>query len=460
MKDLRSFIEDWRNHSPQETVVIKDEVDPKYEITAIVKKFDLAGLYPLLIFENVKGHRIPVVCNVEATDKQLAFALGVEPDRLDAWYNEREEELLAGKVKFPPVEVPPSAAPVKEVVIPADRVDLYAYPFLIHHLGEVPYLTRGIGITRDPVNGLLHAAYYRLMVKGKNLMVTHITPGRHLWHIYKKAERMGRNLPIAFAVGSHPAWSMGAQSRIAHPPTEYDVMGALLGESLEVVRCETSDLLVPARAEMVIEGELRPGLLESEGPWSDFTRYSQVAQRHPVFVTAITHRRDMILHDAGSWLLAGHAFTRIPQQAYVRREIIKAVPSVRDFRFAFFPQPMYGLISMEKTHEGEPKQAILAAFANELYLKYVIALDTDIDLGNPRDVFWALGTRVQPDRDFLLLPGVLGTDLDISAPREAVVTKVGIDATAKPFRKDLPPVGQIPEDILARIDLKRFLGER
>lgn len=456
MKDLRSFIEAWRKQHPEETIVVKDEVDPKYEIAAVVKKLDTIGRSPLLIFENVKGYNIPVVCNVAATNEQLCFALDAPLDNLLEWYNSLEEQVLAGSLKKPPVEV--ASGPVKDVVIVGDKVDLRRYPFLHHHTGEVPYLTRAIGITLDPETGLPHAGAYRLMVKGKDLMVTHVTPGRHLWHILKKAEAMGRPLPIAFSIGNHPAWSMGAQARIAHPPTEYDIIGALLGEGLAVVKCETSNVPVPAYAEMIIEGELRPGVLEDEGPWTDFTRYSQVAQRHPVFVTAITHRKDMWLHDSEPWLAsASDAYHRVPQTAYMRREIRKAVPSVREFRFAFAPSPMYGVVSLDKTHEGEPKQAILAAFANDLYLKYVIAVDTDINLDNPKDITWALATRVQADRDFLILKDVLGTDLDISAPREAIVTKVGIDATAKPFRKDLPPAGQVPEEIVARIDVEKLL---
>ncbi|MGB9860520.1 MAG: UbiD family decarboxylase domain-containing protein, partial [Moorellaceae bacterium] len=225
MKDLRTFIESWQERFPKDIITVEDEVDPKYQITAIVKSFDLAGLYPLLVFKRVKGYKIPVVCNVEATVEQLAFALGVQANELSTWYNAIEEQVLSGALRIPPVEIPASSAPVKETILRADQVDLYSFPFLTHHVGEVPYITRGIGITRDPESGLLHAAHYRLMVKSKNLMVTHITPGRHLWYILKKAEAMGKSLPIAFAVGNHPAWSIGAQSRIAHPPTEYDVIG-------------------------------------------------------------------------------------------------------------------------------------------------------------------------------------------------------------------------------------------
>jgi len=459
MQDVRTFIQDVERETPKEVIRYREEVDPRYEITAIVRKFDLAGYQPLIIFEKVKGSNYPVVCNLEAGISRLALAMKVPPDQAYEKYRQIEDGVLSGKLSYPPREVKPEDSPVKEVVIPRQEVDLYKFPVVTHHEGEVPYITRGIGVVRDPEEGYLHAGCYRLMVKSKDHMVTHITPGKHLWYIYKKAEALGQPLPIAFFLGSHPLWSLGGQSHIAHPPTEYDVIGGLLGEPLEVVRCEHSDLLVPSRAEMVIEGELRPHALEQEGPWRDFTRYSQMAQRHSVFVTGITHRRDMIFHDAGCWVKGGLIYNRIPQRAHVLRQLKKDVPGVKDFQFVFNQSAIFGVISMKKRHLGEPKLAILSAFASELYLKYVIVVDDDIDIGNENDIFWSLATRVQAERDFLIIPGSLGTDLDISAPEEAVVTKVGIDATAKPFREKLPPEGRIPAEYVEKADISAYLAQ-
>ena len=457
MKDMREFIKKYAEEFPKDFVKFEEEVDPKYQITAIVRKFDLAGKQPLILFENVKGYDTSVVCNVEPNLQKLAFALGVEEGEVEDTYTTAEKSLFNGKSSFAPIAVDKNNAPVKEVIIPQEEVDFYKFPVITHHMGEVPYMTRGVGVARDPEDGYLHAAYYRLMVKEKDHLVTHITPGRHLWQMYKKAEAMGQSLPIAFYLGSHPAWSMGVQSRISHPPTEFDVIGELLGEPLEMVKCETSDLMVPAGAEIVIEGELRPGAMEAEGPWRDFTLYAQVAQRHSFFVKCVTHRKDPILHDSGAWVKNGHLFNRIPQQTFIEREIQRAVPNVKKFRFGFYPQPMYGLISLDKKHAGEPKQAILAAFAQEIYLKNVAVFDIDIDLDNIEQITWAFATRVQADRDFLIMPGVMGTDLDISDKEEAVTTKLGIDATAKPFRKDLPHVGKVSEKYLEETDISKYL---
>ena len=144
---------------------------------------------------------------------------------------------------------------------------------------------------------------------------------------------------------------------------------------------------------------------------------------------------------------------RIPQDAWMTRQIKEAVPDVKLFRYG---PPMCGFIQLDKKHVAQPKQAILAAFANDLYLKYVICFDTDIDIEKGHEIAWALTTRVQADRDIMILPGVIGSDLDLSAPEESVQTKVGIDATAKPFRKDFPPA-KVPDGIMNRINLKHYI---
>ena len=145
--------------------------------------------------------------------------------------------------------------------------------------------------------------------------------------------------------------------------------------------------------------------------------------------------------------------------AFMNRKIKEAVPDVKKFRFIAATGWFYGFIQLDKKHVAQPKQAILAAFANDVYLKYVACFDTDIDIEDGKHMAWALATRVQADRDLMILPGVLGTDLDLSAPQEGVVTKVGIDATAKPFRKDMPPVAGVPEDVMARINLDDYFKD-
>ena len=456
MDDLRDFISECQKKLPKEFVRVSMEVDPKYEISAIIKKLDLMGRHPLVFFEKVKGYNTPVVCNTDTTWSKFGLALGVAPGEVETYYADREEECIRLN-KYPMKEVKTSEAPCKEVIKMGTAANMNELPFVTHHEGEVPYLTRGIGVVHNRKANCPHAAHYRFMVKKQNLGVTHVTPGRHLYNIWRERSDQNKPLEMAFVLGLHPAWALAAQSRIAHPPSEFDVAGSLLKESLEVVRCETIDVYVPARAEIVIEGEIPPNTFEEEGPWGDFTRYHQVAKRHPVKIKAITHRKNPIVHDMGAWSSLGPILGRIPQHAFMNRQLKDAVPDVKLFRYGPATGWFYGFIQLDKKHVAQPKQAILAAFANDIYLKYVVCFDTDINIENGAQMAWAVSTRVQADRDVMILPGVLGTDLDLSAPEESIITKVGVDATAKPFRKDMPPVATVPEEVMNRINLKNYI---
>ena len=458
MKDLRSLIKEYEKNLPNEYVRVTKEVDPKYEISAIIKKLDLMGKHPLVYFENVKGYDIPVVCNTDTTWGKFGLALGCPPEKVEEFYSEREEACMRQN-KYPMKEVKKEDAPVQEVIKTGKEANMHDFPFLTHHEGETPYLTRAIGIVMDENERIPHAAHYRFMVKEPYLGVTHVTPGRHLYNFWRAKSDQDKPLEIAFALGLHPGCAVAAQSRIAHPPSEFDVAGSLMREPLEVVRCATIDVLVPAWAEIIIEGEIPPNTFEQEGPWGDFTRYHQVAQRHPVKIKAITHRKNPIVHDMGAWSTLGPILGRIPQHAFMNRQIKAAVRDVKLFRFGPSTGWYYGFIQLDKKHPAQPKQAILAAFANDVYLKFVACFDTDIDIEDGMQMAWALSTRVQADRDVLILPGILGTDLDISAAEESVVTKVGVDATAKPFRKDMPPVAKVPDEVMNRVNLTDFIPD-
>jgi len=457
MKDMRMFISALEKESPNQVVRVTKEIDPKYEVSALIRKLADAGKNPILIFEKVKGSRYRLVCNVCEGREKFALAMGCSVGDVEDTYFRRETEVLKGQKNFSPITLSKTESPCKEVVLIGNDVNMFDFPVVTHHQGEAPYITRGIGIVKFPDVDAYHAAHYRLMVKEKNRGVTHITPGRHLWDIYNYRNDRNEPLEIAFVIGSNPLWSLGSQSRISHPPYEYDVMGALLGEPLELVRCETIDVKVPAWAEIIVEGEILPGELESEGPWGDFTRYSVVAERPPVHIKAITCRKDAILQDMGAWTMAGAYLPRIPLTAHMIRKLKEAVPDVVSFRYGPNPELFYGLISIKKRHPGQPKQAILAAMAADHYLKYVICFDEDINLDSNFRITWALATRVQAEKDIFIISGVLGTDLDISAAENGLITKVGIDATAKPYLKDIPNPAMIPKEILKAIRIEEYL---
>ena len=363
MQDMRTFIAEFEKENPGEVIRVTREIDPKFEVPALVRKLADSGRSPILIFENVRGSTYRLACNVCEGREKFALALGCPVKEVEDTYFIREAAVLNDRTQFKPLEIPKEKSPCKEVIFTGDRANMFDFPVVTHHEGEVPYVTRGIGIVKFPGRDAYHAAHYRLMVKEERLGVTHITPGRHLWDIYNYRNERKEPLEIAFVMGCHPLWSLGSQSRVHHPPYEYDVMGGLAGEPLELVPCETIDVKVPARAEVVFEGIIPPGELESEGPWGDFTRYSVVADRHPVHIKAVTCRKDAIYQDMGAWTMAGAYLPRIPMTAHMIRKLKEAVPDVISFRYGPNPELFYGFISLKKHHPGQPRQAILAALA-------------------------------------------------------------------------------------------------
>ncbi len=232
-------------------------------------------------------------------------------------------------------------------------------------------------------------------------------------------------------------------------------MGALLGEPLELVRCETSEVLVPAHAEMVIEAEILPDERVPEGPFGEFTGYSLGQRaREVVKVNAITHRAGAFFHDISVAHLDHLLLSTIPMEANLFRAVRAMVPSVKAVRV---PGPFTCYVSIEQRAPGQAKNALLAVLGADLYMKRVVVVDHDVDVFDDRQMTWALATRCQPDRDILIVTQARGSDLDPSAKEDGYTAKWGVDATAKPSLAAYTPRHRIPAEVWQRIDLKDFL---
>jgi len=448
MTDLRSFLENVRQQSPEEILTITKEVDARFEITALVAKLEQEKRFPVLLFENVKGTKFPVVTNVHASRRRLTAAIGSDPRAAVANYLCRIAHPLA------PREV--STGPVKEVVLTGDQVDLNALPQIVHHEADAgPYMTAGITLARDPLSGRLNCSFNRLMSVDKNHTSIHLTLAKHLWEFYTNAEKRNESLPVAVILGAHPAWSLGALNIGSIDEEELYLMGALAGEPVEVVPAETMDLKVPARAEIILEGEILPFERINEGPFGEFTGYSLGSRQRELFkVNAITHRKDAVFHD----ITVGHfdhlLLSTIPMEANIFRCVKAMVPSVKAVRI---PAPFTVYIAIEKKTEGQGKNAILAALGADMYMKHVIVVDHDIDIFNDQRVQWAVGTRCQADRDVMIVSNVGGSDLDPSDLKDGVTAKMGIDATAKPLLDSFTPRHRVPKSVFDRLDLKDYV---
>jgi len=346
--------------------------------------------------------------------------------------------------------------PVKEVVLAGDRINLYDLPQIVHHEGDAgPYITAAISFARDPSAETWNCAYNRLMIKGRDTTSIHLTAGKHLWEFQRIAEARAEPLPVAFAIGVHPAIALGALAIGSIDEDERAIMGALFGEPLELVKCETSDVLVPAHAELVIEAEILPTARTAEGPFGEFTGYSLgEREREVVKVKAVTHRTGAMFQDIAVAHLDHMLLSTIPMEANLYRAVRAMVPSVNAVRV---PGPFTCYVSIEQRLPGQAKNAILAVLGADLYMKRVVIVDQDVDIFDDRQVTWALATRCQPDRDITVITNARGSDLDPSNKEDGYTAKWGVDATAKPSLAGYTPRHRVPPDVWRRIDLKEFL---
>jgi 2,5-furandicarboxylate decarboxylase 1 len=350
-----------------------------------------------------------------------------------------------------------TGGPVKEVVRTGDQIDLDALPRIVHHEGDAGvFLTAAISFARHPTAEIWNCAYNRLMIKGRDTTSIHLTLGKHLWEFHRAAEARNQPLPVAFAIGVHPAVALGALAIGSVDEDERGIMGGLLGEPLELVRCETSDVLVPAHAEMVIEAEILPHQRTAEGPFGEFTGYSLgERQREVVKVKAITHRRDAIFQDISVAHLDHLLLSTIPIEANLYRAVRAMVPTVRAVRV---PAPFTCYVSLEQRIPGQAKNAILAVLGSDLYMKRVVVVDHDVDVFDDRQVNWAIATRCQPDRDIAIISHARGSDLDPSTAQDGYTAKWGVDATAKPSLAGFTPRHRVPPAVYERIDPRQFLA--
>jgi 2,5-furandicarboxylate decarboxylase 1 len=447
-QDLRSYLDGVKKRKGDDVLVVTQEVDPAYEITAIVVKLEReAKRRPVLVFEKVKGTRFPVLTNLHASRSRLAAAMRCAPDAMLKTY------LGAMEKPLPPTVV--ATGPVKEVILKGDQIDLHDLPQIIHHEGDAGvYLTSAISFAKDPAGETWNCAYNRLMIKGRDTTSIHLTLGKHLWEFHKIAEARGESLPVAFAIGVHPAIALGSLAIGSIDEDERAIMGALLGEPLELVKCETSDVLAPAHAEIVIEAEILPGARTPEGPFGEFTGYSLGQRdREVVKVTAITHRAGAWFQDITVAHLDHMLLSTIPMEANLYRAVRAMVPSVKAVRV---PGPFTCYVSIEQRLPGQAKNAILAVLGADLYMKRVVVVDHDVDVFDERQVNWALATRCQPDRDITVITHARGSDLDPSTKEDGYSAKWGVDATAKPSLAAYTPRHRVPPEVAQRIDLKAF----
>lgn len=451
---LRAFLELVRTKRKADYVEVSREVSPRYETAAILTKLEAKRRSPVLVFRHVTGAGMPVVTNVGGSMGRLALALGCSLSEV----GQRFEQAAAQRIAPTTVE----QAPVHEVVLRGEEVDLGLIPPMVYHAddSEHPYLTAAMVVARDPETGIQNLSYHRMMIVGRDRTGIYMERGRHLHGIYEEYRARGEAMPIAVVIGIHPAITLGALYAGKADVDEYEIVGGLLGHALAVTPTVTgSGLLVPAAAELVLEGEVSVTEDMAEGPFGEFTGYGTGATRTPVFeVGAVTHRRDPLFQDIVSGGME-HLLLSMPALEHrTLRDARAASPGVRKVAL---PAPLTAIVSLAKQDDDEPRRVIEALLRSDIYAKHVIIVDADVDPSDLREVMGAMALQTQASTKVVVLPDEQGTPLDPSCPSEdGRSAKMGIDAT-RPLAPARPVTrNRIPQAVLDAVDLNEILGRK
>jgi 2,5-furandicarboxylate decarboxylase 1 len=414
MNDLRSFVKSLEEEG--DLLKIDGEVSPRFEVSAIMKKYD--GKEALL-FEKVKSYG-KVVAGVCGTKKRLAKALSVSLEKM--------RPRLIGAIRNPRE---PSLTDTLQAE--GELTGLRKLPILTHFERDAaPYITSAVVAAGLPNGAGENVSIHRLMIIDDRHMAIRIVP-RHLHQICIMAREAGKStLDVGIALGLHPAILLAASSPAPFGVSEYAVANQLLNNDLKIAQCGLVDARVPSDSEIVIEGEILLDRQVDEGPFVDITgTYDIIRKQSLIEVERILCRENAVyqaLLPSGSehGLLMG-----LPQEAKIAENVAGVVPRVIDVSLT--PGGcnwLHAAVSIEKQSEGDPKNAILAALSGHPSLKHVVVVDADIDVNSPKDVEWAIATRFQANRDLVIINDARGSSLDASGNQElSLTTKVGLDAT-------------------------------
>jgi 4-hydroxy-3-polyprenylbenzoate decarboxylase len=457
-RDLRDFIGQLEKLGELKRVAVA--VDPRLEMTEVCDRVLKAG-GPAVLFEKPKGHSIPVLGNLFGTAKRVALAMGA-PEGADPVEALRDVGKLLAFLKEPeppkgfrdvierwipigrevlhmaPKDV--SGAPCQEVVWEGKDVDLGRLPIQTCWPGDAgPLITWGLVVTRGPNRKRQNLGIYRQQVIAPNRVIMR-------WLAHRGGALDFRDhcqatptqpFPVAVALGADPATILGAVTPVPDTLSEYQFAGLLRGARTEVTKCLGSDLQVPASAEIVLEGVIRPDDTALEGPFGDHTGYYNEQEPFPVLtVERISLRRDPIYHStytgkppdepAVLGVALNEVFVPILQKQFPEIVDFYLPPEGCSYRLA--------VVSMKKQYPGHAKRVMFGIWSylrQFMYTKIIVVTDDDVNVRDWKEVIWALTTRVDAARDATIVEGTPIDYLDFASPVAGLGSKLGIDATAK-----------------------------
>ena len=451
--DLRGFLAQLEGAGELKRIVA--EVSPRLEMTEISDRVLRAG-GPALLFERPAGHRIPVLANLFGSVRRVAAAMGVadvsglrEMGELLAYLKEPEPPKGLRDLwdKFPlfrqVLNMAPrvrSGAACQEVVLEQKEVDLGRLPVQTCWPGDAgPLITWGLTVTRGPAKPRQNLGIYRQQVLGPNRVIMRWLAHRGGALDFQDHQRAnpGSPFPVAVVLGADPATTLAAVTPVPDTLGEYQFAGLLRGARTELAKCIGSELQVPAAAEMILEGVIKPEDVADEGPFGDHTGYYNEVERFPVMtVERITTRRDPIYHSTYTGkppdepAVLGAALNEI----FVPL-LRKQFPEILDF---YLPPEgcsyRLAVVRMRKQYPGHAKRVMFGVWSflrQFMYTKVIVVCDDDIDVRDWKEVVWAVTTRVDPARDTTLVENTPIDYLDFASPAAGLGSKLGVDATNK-----------------------------
>ncbi|MDT3699983.1 MAG: UbiD family decarboxylase [Thermincola sp.] len=428
--DLREWIAAIEKR--EQLVTIRNQVDWNEEIGALTRLTgEKAG--PALLFENIKdyekGRCTRVFTNGLASPGRVALALGL-PE------NSTDREITVGmkdkfRLRIPPTVV--ESGPVKENIVKGEEVNLYDFPVPLWNAEDGGrYINTMCGIvTKDPDTGLMNIGMYRGMITGKNTIGVLLAMSQHWGHHFAKYRARGEEMPVAVVYGWDPTLFIAASTPVFHPDcSEYEITGGLRGESVPLVKCETSDLMVPAGAEIVVEGFISadPGTFIQEGPFAEYTGYyaGESTPKHVIRVECITHRNDAIFAGTVEGGIPGKLVEPYYWMAYSKCAVVwdylekSGVPNILGVWNKPVSRCTNVRVQIKTAYRGHAQQVAHCIWGSTLMNytgKMVTVVDEDIDVYSDDAVDWALAYRLNADMgDIMICHGSIGSMLDPSVP--------------------------------------------
>ncbi len=452
-KDLRDFLSQLEARGELKRIGVA--VDPRLEMTEICDRTLKQG-GPALLFENPKGHAIPVLGNLFGTPRRVALGMGREsvealrevgqllamlrepepPQGLkDAW---EKLGVFRQVFRMPPNKV--GAAACQQNRLEGEEVDLKKFPIQTCWPGDAgPLITWGLTVTRGTRKPRQNLGIYRQQLIGRNKLIMRWLAHRGGALDFRDWQEVhpGEPFPVAVALGADPATILGAVTPVPDNLSEYSFAGLLRGARTEVVKCISNDLMVPASAEIVLEGHILPGETAAEGPFGDHTGYYNEVESFPVFtVTRITHRDDPIYHStytgrppdepAVLGVALNEVFVPILQKQFPEITDFYLPPEGCSYRIA--------CVSMKKQYPGHAKRVMFGIWSflrQFMYTKFIIVTDDDVNVRDWKDVIWAVTTRMDAARDCTIVENTPIDYLDFASPVSGLGSKIGFDATNK-----------------------------